>query len=137
MIKLKSSYDTTNLDGTNDTASIGADFVKNTSGLTPVEAWTSPKSIMLFDAGSRHPYPTDVEYNGTVFAALGTNTWESDAGITTTWDIDLNYEPGLSNTVAADDLNGLSEREEQFLADIIEGVIVDELAGMKFDRRAI
>ena len=51
MINLKSSYDTTNLDGTDDIASIGADFVKNTSGLTPVEALTSPKNIMLFDAG--------------------------------------------------------------------------------------
>ena len=133
MIKLKASYDTTNLDGTNDTASIGADFVKGTSGLTPVEAWTSPKSIMLFNTHEAS-YPKDsVEYNGSVFAALGTNTWESDSGITTAWNIDVNYEPGLSNTVDGDDLNGLSYRQEQFLADIIEGVIVDELAAIKYE----
>ena len=133
MIKLKASYDTTNLDGTNDTASIGADFVKGTSGLTPVEAWTSPKSIMLFNTHEAS-YPKDsVEYNGSVFAALGTNTWESDSGITTAWNIDANYEPGLSNAVDGDDLNGLSYRQEQFLADIIERVIVDELAGIKYE----
>ena len=132
MIKLKASYDTTKLDGTNDTASIGADFVKVASGLTPVEAWTSPKSIMLFNTHEAS-YPKDSgEYTGSVFAALGTNTWESDSGITTAWNIDANYNSGLSNTVDGDDLNGLSYRQEQFLADIIEGVIVDELADIKY-----
>ena len=81
--------------------------------------------------GYQPHYPTDV--SGTVFEALGTNTWESDAGITTAWDIDLSYEQGLSDIVAAGDLNGLSAREEQFLADIVEGVIIDELAEVKYN----
>ena len=79
-------------------------------------------------------YPTDV--SGTVFEKFETETWVSNTGITATFNLDAGYETGLSNTVAVGDKNGLSEREEQF-ADIIEGVIVDELAGVKFDNESM
>ena len=131
MIKLKDTFDTSNLDGQNtDNVQILEGFVKAESSVTPVAPWDGTKTIMTFH---QPEYPTDPNaLSYPVFAALGTDTWMGSSDVSMTWNIS-NYGVGLDETVAANDTNGLSEKQEQFIADVVEGVFIDELSSIKYD----
>ena len=98
----------------------------------PARSWV-PREGRNFAFGGRLRAHILKVFGDVLFVKIGTETWVSNSGITATFTLDAGYETSLSDTVAAGDPNGLSEEEEQFLADIIEGVIVDELAAIKYN----